>query len=56
MTYRDEPDRDAAHQRSQLYSDLLLIGWSMLRPGAMSEEDAAFMADKLWERGWRQSR
>ena len=45
-------DLDAA---TELYRDLLQFGWSTLRPGAMSEDDAAFIADRLWERGWRQA-
>lgn len=44
---------ERAQTRSALYADLLQIGWSCMRPGYFTEDDAAFMGDKLYERGWR---
>ena len=37
-------------ERADLYQDLLTLGWDCLRPG-----DAAYLADKLWEKGWRRT-
>lgn len=48
MGERDEL-RERADMRAQLYADLSEVGW-WLWP---VEEDLAFVADKLWERGWR---
>lgn len=42
-----------AEQRAQMYTDLLQVCWSTLRPGTFTEDDAAYITDKLITKGWR---
>lgn len=49
MNERDQL-RAQVDQRADLYRDLLVNGWDLLRPG-----DAAYLADKLWQMGWRRT-